>query len=42
LSIPWLQLIAFLLLAGLVGVLASVWPGRRAAKMQILDAISSE
>lgn len=42
LSIPWLQLIAFLLLAGVVGVLASVWPGRRAAKMQILDAISSE
>lgn len=42
LSIPWLQLLVFLLLAGFVGVLASVWPGRRAARMNILDAISSE
>lgn len=42
LSIPWLQLLGFLLLAAVVGVLASVWPGRRAARMQILDAISAE
>lgn len=42
LSIPWLQLVGFLLLAGIVGVFASVWPGRRAAKMQILDAIAAE
>jgi len=42
LSVPWGQLLAFLVLAGLVGVLAAVWPGRRAAKMQILDAIAAE
>lgn len=42
LRIPWLQLVVFLLVAGLVGVLASVWPGRRAARMQVLDAIAAE
>lgn len=42
LRIPWVQLALFLVLAGLVGVLASVWPGRRAAKLPILQAISSE
>lgn len=42
LSIPWGQLLTFLVLAGIVGVLAAVWPGRRAAKMQILDAIAAE
>ncbi len=42
LRIPWLQFVVFLLVAGLVGVLASVWPGRRAARMQVLDAIAAE
>lgn len=42
LSIPWLQLVLFVVLAGVVGVLAALWPGRRAAKLQILDAIASE
>ena len=42
LQIPWVQLVAFVLMAGIVGVLAAVWPGRRAAKLKILDAIGSE
>ena len=42
LQIPWVQLVAFVLMAGIVGVLAAVWPGRRAAKLKILDAIASE
>ncbi|MEI2776677.1 MAG: FtsX-like permease family protein [Tetrasphaera sp.] len=42
LRIPWLQLVLFVVLAGIVGVLAALWPGRRAAKLQILDAIHSE
>ncbi len=42
LRIPWLQLALFLLLAGVVGVFAALWPGRRAARMQVLDAIATE
>jgi putative ABC transport system permease protein len=29
-------------LAGLVGVLAALWPGRRAAKLDVLRAITTE
>jgi putative ABC transport system permease protein len=32
----------FLLLAGLVGVLAALWPARRAARLNMLTAIKSE
>lgn len=42
LVIPWTQLGAFLLVAAVVGVLAAVWPGRRAAKTDILRAITTE
>lgn len=42
LRIPWGQLVVFVVLAGVVGVLAALWPGRRAAKLKILDAIASE
>jgi len=42
LVIPWNQLAAFLGLSVVVGVLAAVWPGRRAAKVDILRAIATE
>ncbi len=42
LSIPWLQLVIFVVLAALVGVLAAVFPARRAAKLDVLTAITTE
>jgi putative ABC transport system permease protein len=42
LAVPWGRLAAFLLLAALVGVLAAVWPARRAAKLDVLHAITTE
>ncbi|QIM21828.1 FtsX-like permease family protein [Phycicoccus sp. HDW14] len=42
LSIPWLQLAGFVAVAALVGVLAALWPGRRAARLDVLRAIASE
>ena len=42
LAIPWGQLVVFLVLAGVIGVLAAVWPAWRASRMKVLDAISSE
>ena len=36
LSIPLTELVVFVLLAGLVGVLAAVFPARRAARMGVL------
>ena len=36
------QLVVFLLTAGLVGVVAAIWPARRAAKLNVLRAISYE
>lgn len=42
LSIPVTQLAVFVVLAGLVGVLAAWWPGRRAANLNVLDAIATE
>ncbi len=42
LNVPVLQLVIFVVLAGGVGVLAAVWPARRAAKMDVLRAITSE
>ena len=41
-SIPWLQLVAFLIIAAFVGVLAAVLPARRAANLNILEAIHYE
>jgi putative ABC transport system permease protein len=42
LSVPLTQLLVFVLLAGVVGVLAAVWPARRAARMDVLRAITAE
>jgi putative ABC transport system permease protein len=42
LSIPGGQLAVFVVLAGIVGVLAALWPGRRAARLDVLKAITTE
>jgi putative ABC transport system permease protein len=42
LSIPALQLALFVLVAALVGVLAAVLPARRAARLNVLDAITTQ
>ena len=42
LSIPWAQLVVFVALAALVGVLAAVLPARRAARLNVLEAIATE
>jgi putative ABC transport system permease protein len=42
LSVPAAQLAVFVVLSGLVGVLAAVWPGRRAARLDVLRAITTE
>ncbi|CAN5226947.1 ABC transporter permease [soil metagenome] len=41
LAIPWVRLLVFVVLSGLVGILAAVLPARRAAKLNVLNAISS-
>ncbi|MFI6726160.1 ABC transporter permease [Streptomyces sp. R-74717] len=42
LVIPWDRIGLFLVLAALVGVLASLWPARSAAKLNMLTAIKTE
>lgn len=42
LVLPWARMALFLLLAGTVGVLAALWPARRAARLNMLSAIKSE
>lgn len=42
LAIPWGRLGLFVLLAGIVGVLAAWWPARRAARLDVLKAITTE
>jgi putative ABC transport system permease protein len=39
LVIPWATLIIVLILAGLIGVIAAVFPARRAARLDILQAV---
>ena len=41
-AVPWLQLAIFLVVAVIVGVLAAILPARRAARIDILEAISYE
>jgi putative ABC transport system permease protein len=40
LVVPGWRLALFLVIAALVGVLAAVWPARRAARLQVLEAIA--
>ncbi|RSS79391.1 ABC transporter permease [Streptomyces sp. WAC06614] len=42
LVIPYARIGVFLLLAGIVGVLAALWPARSAAKLNMLTAIKTE
>ncbi|MCP9944068.1 ABC transporter permease [Streptomyces somaliensis] len=42
LTMPWDRIGLFLLLAGLVGVLAAMWPARSAARLNMLSAIKAE
>jgi putative ABC transport system permease protein len=42
LSIPWALLAGFVVAAGGIGVLAAVFPGRRAARLDVLKAIAEE
>ncbi len=42
LSIPVPQIVVFLILAGLAGLAAGVLPARRAARLDVLDAITTE
>ncbi|WP_406216847.1 ABC transporter permease [Streptomyces canus] len=42
LVLPWARMGVFLLLAATVGILAALWPARRAARMNMLAAIKAE
>ncbi|MCG2802381.1 MAG: ABC transporter permease, partial [Cellulomonas sp.] len=42
LSVPWADLVAMVALAVVVGVVAALWPGVRAARLKVLDAVSYE
>jgi putative ABC transport system permease protein len=41
-SVPGTQLALFLALALVIGVLAAVFPARRAARLDVLEAIATE
>jgi putative ABC transport system permease protein len=41
-EIPWGQLVAFAIVAILVGIVAAVFPARRAAKLNVLRALQYE
>jgi putative ABC transport system permease protein len=42
LEIPFAQLAGFVAMAVVIGVLAAVWPGRRAARLDVLRAVTTE
>jgi putative ABC transport system permease protein len=42
LDIPWTGLVVFLVLAGVVGVLAALWPAYRAGRLDVLQAVTTE
>jgi putative ABC transport system permease protein len=41
-SVPFAQVVVFLLLSMVIGVLAAVLPARRAARLDVLRAIATE
>ncbi|MGW2397879.1 ABC transporter permease [Kitasatospora sp. NPDC001664] len=41
-ELPYGQLLLFLLMAGLVGLVAALWPARRASKLDILTSIKTD
>jgi putative ABC transport system permease protein len=42
LQIPWISLLLYLVIAMVVGALAALWPARRAAKLDVLRAVTTE
>ena len=42
LVIPWSSMVVFLIVAGIFGVLAAILPARRAARLNILEAIQND
>lgn len=42
LAVPWGQLVLFVVIAGGIGVLAALWPARRAARLDVISAITTE
>ncbi|MER6558089.1 ABC transporter permease [Streptomyces sp. NPDC001027] len=42
LVLPWGRMAVFLVLAAAVGILAALWPARRASRLNVLTAIKSE
>jgi putative ABC transport system permease protein len=42
LVLPWDRIALFLLLSALIGVLAALWPARRAARLDVLGAIKAD
>ncbi len=41
-SVPVGQLLLYVVVAGILGVIAAIWPARRAAKLDVLRAITTE
>ena len=41
-SVPWVRLVEFLILAGVLGLVAASWPARRAARLDVLAAIAAQ
>ncbi|GAB3811571.1 ABC transporter permease [Tessaracoccus terricola] len=39
---PWIQLVVFLVLAAVFGIIAAIGPARRATRMNVLEAIAEE
>ncbi|NYV76996.1 FtsX-like permease family protein, partial [Streptomyces sp. UH6] len=42
LVLPWARIVLFLLLSALIGVVAALWPARRAARLDMLGAIKAD
>jgi putative ABC transport system permease protein len=42
LVIPFGQLIIYLVIGSLIGILAALWPARRASRLNVLQAIATE
>ncbi|MCP5024856.1 MAG: ABC transporter permease [Actinomycetia bacterium] len=41
-GIPWVQVVAYVLVGAVIGVVAAYFPARRAAKLDVLQAIATE
>jgi putative ABC transport system permease protein len=42
LSFPIIGIIVVLVLAGIAGVLAGIWPARRASRIEVMEALQYE